>query len=230
MNVVQLGLVFACVLCGPSLAAEPAKPNLIVIYTDDHGWADLGRSTSRRMSARRILTRSRPAESGPPTATSPRPNACRRAADCLLVSSRGGSTLIPTALRWTASTRRLPSPRGYKTPVTLPACPASGTSGRRNRSRGTASPTFTATKARGAKPGRTLISKATPFPARWCPVRSTTWRPTPPRLAPSSSGITTSRSSSTSPSARRILRWTRRRNTPRVSPVRCRNAAGRPWP
>ena len=34
----------ASVLC-PLLAthaAEPSKPNLIVIYTDDHGWADLG--------------------------------------------------------------------------------------------------------------------------------------------------------------------------------------------
>ncbi len=42
MNVVPIGLLLAGVLCGPSLAAGPAKPNLIVIYTDDHGWADLG--------------------------------------------------------------------------------------------------------------------------------------------------------------------------------------------
>lgn len=42
MRVVPSGLILACVLCGPALAAEPLKPNLIVIYTDDHGWSDLG--------------------------------------------------------------------------------------------------------------------------------------------------------------------------------------------
>jgi arylsulfatase A-like enzyme len=42
MRVIHYGLILACVHCGPALAAESAKPNLIVIYTDDHGWADLG--------------------------------------------------------------------------------------------------------------------------------------------------------------------------------------------
>jgi len=42
MKLVHIALVLACVVCGPSLGGEPAKPNLIVIYSDDHGWADLG--------------------------------------------------------------------------------------------------------------------------------------------------------------------------------------------
>lgn len=139
-------------------------------------------------------------------------------------------TLIPMGPRSTASTRKPPSPRGCRMPVTPRACRASGTSGRRSRSAGTASPTFTATKAPAAGPGRTSILRATPFPARWSPVRCITSRPTAPRPAPLSNGITTSRSSSTSPSARRTPRWTRRRNTHPAFPVRCRNAAVRRWP
>ncbi len=29
-------------LCGQSFAAEPQSPNILLIYSDDHGWADLG--------------------------------------------------------------------------------------------------------------------------------------------------------------------------------------------
>lgn len=41
MRLVHVGLL-AWMVCGPSPAGERVKPNLIVIFTDDHGWADLG--------------------------------------------------------------------------------------------------------------------------------------------------------------------------------------------
>ena len=230
MNIAPIGLVLACVLCGPSLAAEPAKPNLIVIYTDDHGWADLGAGRPARMSARRISTRWRPAGSGPPTATSPRRSACPRARAAHRASSRGASTSIPMAPRWRALTRRPPSPRGCKRPVTPPACPASGTSGRRNRSprhgfddvycnQGARRQGLGELRSRRQSPSRRGGAQSALSPGgqrrRRLRLYQAPSRPAVlllPRLPA------------------RILRWMRRRNTPHVSPARCRNAAGRPWP
>ncbi|MBI5684971.1 MAG: sulfatase-like hydrolase/transferase [Verrucomicrobia bacterium] len=31
-----------CVLCGRAISAAPPRPNILLIYTDDHGWADVG--------------------------------------------------------------------------------------------------------------------------------------------------------------------------------------------
>ena len=45
LNLAKIGgalLPLLVTILNPLAAAQPAKPNILVIYTDDHGWADLG--------------------------------------------------------------------------------------------------------------------------------------------------------------------------------------------
>src|SRR5215218_1593328 len=44
--ILAIGLA-SLVVAGPGSAAEARGPNVIVVFTDDHGWADLGANGSR---------------------------------------------------------------------------------------------------------------------------------------------------------------------------------------
>lgn len=77
MGLVAVGSVVSR-LGAASEELASSKPNIIVILTDDQGWADVGAQGRSVTSGRRSLTGSPPAGYDAPPGTSPRRSAARR--------------------------------------------------------------------------------------------------------------------------------------------------------
>ncbi len=82
IRIIVLVLFLASFLAGPALAADPKRPNVVLIYVDDMGYGDLGCYGAKGGHTPNL---DRMAQGGraSPISTSPRPSAPLRERPCL---------------------------------------------------------------------------------------------------------------------------------------------------